>query len=159
MVVKKIVSESNSSPLVSIIMNCYNGEKYLKEAIDSVIAQTYNNWEIILCDNQSKDSSAEISKSYDDDRLRYFLAPEHTRLGQARDEAISYVQGMYIAFLDVDDLWVDSKLKSQVETLEAENYSLLYSNAEVIFEDGRTSLYSKKSKQRLVLKNYEEPRI
>ena len=156
MVAKKIVSEGNSSPLVSIIMNCYNGEKYLKEAIDSVIAQTYHNWEIIFWDNQSEDSSAEISKSYDDDRIRYFLAPEHTRLGQARDEAISYAQGKYIAFLDVDDLWVDSKLKSQVETLESKNYGLLYSNAEIIFEDGRTNLYSKNKKERFVLKEYKD---
>ena len=54
----------NNQPLVSVIMNCFNGEKYLREAIDSVIAQTYTNWEIIFWDNQSVDRSAEIFKSY-----------------------------------------------------------------------------------------------
>ena len=56
-------------PLVSVIMNCFNGEKYLREAIDSVLAQTYQNWELIFWDNQSTDSSAEIVKSYDDPRI------------------------------------------------------------------------------------------
>ena len=60
------------NPLVSVIINCYNGEKYLREAIDSVIAQTYSNWEIIFWDNQSTDSSAEIVKSYNDDRIKYY---------------------------------------------------------------------------------------
>ena len=61
----------NNQPLVTIIMNCYNGEKYLKEAIDSVYNQTYDNWEIIFWDNASTDKSAEIAKSYNS-KIRYF---------------------------------------------------------------------------------------
>ena len=61
------------NPLISIIMNCYNGEKYLQESLDSVINQTYKNWELIFWDNQSKDKSSEIFKSYKDKRLKYFL--------------------------------------------------------------------------------------
>ncbi|MEK7079138.1 MAG: glycosyltransferase, partial [Patescibacteria group bacterium] len=61
----------NSVPKVSIIMNCFNGSKYLRESIDSVYAQTYRNWEIIFWDNASTDNSAEIAKNYDS-RLRYF---------------------------------------------------------------------------------------
>ena len=60
-----------ADPLVSILMNCYNGEKYLHEAIDSVLAQTYKNWELIFWDNRSSDRSAEIFKSYNDKRLKY----------------------------------------------------------------------------------------
>ena len=59
-------------PLVSIIINCFNGEKYLREAIDSVISQTYKNWEVIFWDNQSTDRSARIFKNYKDERLKYF---------------------------------------------------------------------------------------
>ena len=61
-----------SKPLVSILMNCYNGEKFLREAIESIQSQTYHNWELIFWDNQSTDQSAEIFKSYVDRRLKYF---------------------------------------------------------------------------------------
>ena len=71
-------------PLVSILMNCFNGDTYLAESLDSVLSQTYQNWELIFWDNQSKDQSAEIFKSYDDPRLKYFLASEHTDLGGGR---------------------------------------------------------------------------
>ena len=70
----------SKKPLVSIIINCFNGEKYLREAINSVIAQSYENWEIIFWDNKSTDKSAKIFQSYNDKRLRYFLAPFHTEL-------------------------------------------------------------------------------
>jgi glycosyltransferase involved in cell wall biosynthesis len=95
-------------------MNCYNGEKYLRQAIDSVFAQTYSNLEIIFWDNQSTDSSAEIVKSYGDTRLRYFYAPRHTWLYEARNYAIGYARGEFIAFLDVDDLWFPRKLEQQI---------------------------------------------
>ena len=62
----------SDQPLVSIIINCFNGEKYIRKALDSVLTQTYENWEIIFWDNQSKDKSAEIFKSYDDKRFKYF---------------------------------------------------------------------------------------
>ena len=75
-------------PLVSVIMNCYNGEKYIREAIDSVISQTYQNWEIIFWDNQSTDRSAEIVKGYNEPRIRYVYAQKHTLLYEARNYAI-----------------------------------------------------------------------
>ena len=70
----------SEEPLVSILMNCYNGEKFLREAIESVLAQTYLNWELIFWDNQSTDQSADIFNSYDDKRLKYFYASKHTLL-------------------------------------------------------------------------------
>ena len=80
-------------PLVSVIMNCYDGEKYLTEAIDSVLAQTYQNWEIVFWDNQSTDRSAEIIKSYTDPRVKYFYAPKHTWLYEERNYAIEKASG------------------------------------------------------------------
>ncbi len=100
-----------TSPLVSVIMNCFNGEQYLREAIDSVIAQTYQNWELIFYDNQSIDNSAEIFKTYNDKRLRYFYASNHTLLYEARNNAIQYASGYFLAFLDVDDWWDPLKLE------------------------------------------------
>lgn len=101
-------------PLVSVLMNCFNGEKYLREAIDSVIAQTYTNWELIFWDNQSTDFSASIVKSYSDARIKYSYAPTHTLLYEARNYALRNTNGELIAFLDVDDWWLPEKLERQV---------------------------------------------
>jgi len=121
-------------PLVCVIMNCFNGEKYLREAIDSVIAQTYENWELIFWDNQSTDASAEIIKSYDDSRIRYFYAPDHTLLYEARNLAIKEAQGSLLAFLDVDDWWEPKKLEMQVPVFENEDVGLVCGNYEVFYE-------------------------
>lgn len=108
------IAERGQQPLVSIIMNCYNGQKYLRQAVDSVLVQTYQNWEIIFWDNQSDDQSAEIFKSYADPRLKYFYAPRHTLLYEARNHAIEKASGEFCAFLDVDDWWLPEKLEKQV---------------------------------------------
>jgi glycosyltransferase involved in cell wall biosynthesis len=104
----------DNTPLVSVLMNCFNGERYLREAIDSVIAQTYTNWEIIFWDNQSIDRSASIVKSYSDVRIKYHYAPTHTLLYEARNFAFAKTSGEFIAFLDVDDLWLPEKLERQI---------------------------------------------
>ena len=88
----------DSKLLISIIINCFNGEKFLRETIDSVVNQTYTNWEIIFWDNQSTDSTAEIVQSYKDNRIRYFYAPNHTPLGEARNLAMKEARGDYIGF-------------------------------------------------------------
>ena len=96
-------------PLVSIIMNCYNGEKYLREALNSVIEQTFQNWELIFWDNQSSDRSAFVFKRYDEKRFKYFYSPKHTLLYEARNYAIEKASGEFYAFLDVDDWWDTKK--------------------------------------------------
>ena len=77
--------------------------KYLEEAIDSIYAQTYSNWVVIFWDNASTDNSATIANSYDD-RVKYYLAPKTTSLGNARNLALKKAKGKYIAFLDSDDV-------------------------------------------------------
>jgi len=73
--------ESNSNiPVVSVIVNCFNGEKFLKKAIQSILDQTYQNFEIIFWDNKSTDNSAKIIKSYNDDRIKYYYANDFTKL-------------------------------------------------------------------------------
>jgi glycosyltransferase involved in cell wall biosynthesis len=115
-------------PLVSIVMNCYNGEKYLREAIDSTLAQTYENWEVIFWDNQSTDRSAEIFKSYVDPRLKYFYAPKHTWLYEARNYAIMKANGDFFAFLVVDDWWLPNKLEKQIPLFADPEVGLVCSN-------------------------------
>lgn len=124
----------NKQPLVSIIMNCYNSDTYLKEAIDSVIAQTYQNWEIIFWDNQSTDKSAEIVKSYSDKRIKYFYASKHTLLGEARNLAVEKASGKWIGFLDCDDLWYSNKLEVQLQNV-VNNIGMIYSRMEFLIEE------------------------
>ena len=115
-------------PLVSIIMNCLNGEKYLSNAIDSVIKQTYKNWELIFWDNQSTDNSASILKRYKDKRIKYFYSKKKTVLYKARNEAIKKSKGEFLAFLDVDDIWTRNKLSLQIPKFENKKIGLVYSN-------------------------------
>jgi glycosyltransferase involved in cell wall biosynthesis len=118
----------SSAPLVSVIMNCYNGEKYLAQAIDSVLAQSYANWEIVFWDNQSTDRSAEIFKGYADPRLKYFRAPTHTWLYEARNYALAEGSGELLAFLDVDDWWLPDKLEKQVLLFSDPQVGIVCSN-------------------------------
>ena len=115
-------------PLVSVIMNCYNGEKYLDESIQSVIGQSYENWELIFWDNKSEDKSSEIFKKYQDKRFKYFYANEHTSLYEARNLAIQKSTGDFISFLDTDDLWEKQKLEKQMYYFNDQSIGVVYSN-------------------------------
>ncbi len=115
-------------PLVSIIMNCFNGEKYLKQSIESIICQTYKNWELIFWDNRSTDNSAKILKSFKDKRIRYFYSKDKTVLYKARNLAIKKTKGEFIAFLDVDDMWSKNKLSIQIPKFKNKRIGVVYSN-------------------------------
>jgi len=116
-------------------MNCFNGEKYLRPALDSVLAQTYQNWELIFWDNQSTDRSPTICNSYRDSRIRYFRASEHTELGVARILAFRETRGELIAILDADDVARPERLTRQVAFLEQHpDVALVGSWAEYIDE-------------------------
>ncbi len=116
-----------NKPLISVIMNCYNGEKYLSQSIESVINQTYKNWELIFWDNRSKDQSSKILKSFNDKRLKYYLAEEHSLLYKARNLAIEKCKGEFISFLDVDDWWDPNKLQLQIKKFSDESVGLVFS--------------------------------
>lgn len=112
-------------PKVSVLMNCYNGEKYLKEAIDSVYAQTFTDWEIVFIDNCSIDKSSEIAKSYGN-KIKYYKTEQNIPLGAARNFGLQFCEGEYISFLDTDDIWLPSMLSEQIEALESDSYALAY---------------------------------
>lgn len=125
-------------PLVSIIMNCYNSEKYLKETLQSVYAQTYKNWEVIFWDNLSTDNSKNIACSFDD-KVKYYKGEYFLPLGEARNMAISKAQGEFIAILDCDDLWYPDKLTKQVAVFdEFPGIDLVYSDYAMLNENGTT---------------------
>ena len=109
--------------LVSVVIICYNGEQFLAEAIDSVIAQTYNNWELFLVDDGSSDRSVTIMQEYVTrypDKIRYLQHPKHQNRGQnaSRNLGITHAKGKYIALLDCDDVWLPHKLTRQVALME-----------------------------------------
>ena len=123
-------------PMVSVVMNCYNGERYLREAIESVYKQTYKNWEIIFWDNASSDNSAIIAKSYDE-KLRYFRSNQTVNLSVARNKALQKASGEFIALLDCDDIWLPKKLEIQSKHIqENPTAKLLFANTIHIDDKG-----------------------
>jgi len=129
-------------PKVSVIINCLNGEKYLRKAIDSVYAQTYPYWEIIFWDNASTDRSGEVARTYDE-RLRYFRGKETVPLGAARNLAIQQATGEFFAFLDSDDLWMREKLEKQMPLFEDPEVGLVFSDSILFNNEGdKQLLYS-----------------
>jgi glycosyltransferase involved in cell wall biosynthesis len=121
---------------VSVVMNCYNGGKYLRQAIDSLIKQTHQNWELIFWDNRSTDESESIVKSYSDNRIRYLLAQEHTCLGAARKLAVNCCKGLYVSFLDADDVYMPDNLSRKIEFIERESAGVVYGGGIYIDQNG-----------------------
>ncbi len=137
------IEMKEKEPLVSVLMNCYNGERYLREAIESVLSQTYQNWELVFWDNQSTDKSADIFKSYQDSRLKYHYAPTHTDLGGGRANAWPYLKGEFIAFLDTDDLWLPEKLTKQIPLFDSADVGIVISDTLFFNQKKERQLYGK----------------
>jgi glycosyltransferase involved in cell wall biosynthesis len=122
-------------PLVSVIINLRNGALTLREAIASVLAQTWKDWELIVWDDRSTDNSAAIVASFSDAKIRYLLAPDDAPLGKARRDAITHATGEWIAFLDQDDIWLPHKLESQLALAE-NNVGLIYGRTVRFYPSG-----------------------
>jgi len=107
-----------SKPLVSVIIPVYNGERYLTQSIESVLAQTYHPTEIILVDDGSTDKTATLAKQYHG-QIRYVLQ-KNLGAGAARNLGVEFAQGRFLAFIDADDLWMPKKLAQQMAVLASE---------------------------------------
>ncbi|HUZ75361.1 MAG TPA: glycosyltransferase family 2 protein [Stellaceae bacterium] len=124
-------------PLVSVIMNCAYGERFLKEAIDSVFAQTHPDWEIVFVDNCSTDGSAAIATAYESTgRLRSVRTSERIPLYAARNVGVENARGEFIAFLDVDDAWKPQMLESLLARMRP-GVSFVYGGYRYIDAAGR----------------------
>lgn len=110
-------------------MNCKDGEKYLSESLQSILEQTYRDWELIFVDNNSKDNSKNIFFNYVDKRLKYFYLEKSVSLGMARQYAYQKCNGKFIAFLDTDDLWLPTKLEKQIPLFDDNKIGLVTSNS------------------------------
>ena len=127
-------------PMVSVIMNVRNGASTLRESLDSVMAQTFPDWELIVWDDCSSDATATIVAQYSDPRIRYFLSPELTSLGVARNDAILKAQGEWLAFLDQDDFWLPRKLEMQM-ALADDATGIIYGRTVRFYPNGRDRDY------------------
>jgi teichuronic acid biosynthesis glycosyltransferase TuaG len=120
---------------VSIIMPAYNAAHYIAESINSVLSQTYTNWELVIIDDGSTDQTAAVAEEYvrKDNRIKC-IRQKNGRQGKARNNGLRHATGTLIAFLDADDLWVPAKLELQVQALTAQNVDLVYSDAQIFIE-------------------------
>lgn len=126
-----------NNKLVSIITPCYNGGRFIAETINSVLAQTYKEWEMIIVDDGSVDDSAEIVYrfAHEDDRIK-LVRQENAGSAAARNNGIRRAKGRYIALLDADDLWDPDFLRQQLRFMKRKNTVCVFSSYRRIDEDG-----------------------
>ena len=121
--------------LVSIIMPSYNTGRFITETINSVLNQTYNNWELIIVDDCSTDNTDEVVAPFlDDERIKYFKNETNSGAAVSRNKALREAKGKWIAFLDSDDLWMPEKLEKQISFMEENDYHFSYTNYSEIDE-------------------------
>lgn len=126
-----------AEPLISVIMPVYNSEKHLDASVESVVAQTYNSWELIIVDDASSDGSVLLLEKYAQKDSRISLYKNDINLGVSatRNKAISYANGDWVAFLDSDDIWFPKKLELQIKVCNSKN-KLCYAGALIIDSKG-----------------------
>ena len=130
----------NTQTLISIIMPMHNSATFVGEAIESVLAQSYREWELIIVDDESTDASVSIVEAYaqKDSRIRLFRNPKPIKMPSApRNMGLSMAKGRYIAFLDSDDMWLPEKLTQQIPLMQNPQVAIVYSNYEKMTESGK----------------------
>ena len=147
---------------ISVIINCHNSEKYIKKTIISVLDQTYKDFELIIFDNNSKDSTKEIVETFKDSRIKYFSTVTKYNLGKARELAVKNAKNCWISFIDSDDLWLSNKLYEQVEYIKKNSeVGLVYTDYIYINEHdielkkkSYTEYYKSLTIEKLIKKNF-----
>ena len=122
--------------LISIIMAAYNSEKTISRSIESVLSQTYTDFELIVINDCSSDKTADIVRSFDDDRIRLINNEKNMGVSKTRHNGVEASRGEWIAILDSDDIWKPDKLMKQVELQKKTGAELLYTGSAFIREDG-----------------------
>lgn len=126
------------TPLVSIIMPLFNAERYVAQSIESVLAQTYTNWELLVSDDHSTDNSVEIVKSFvdNDKRIKLFESEKNQGIAMTRNISIEHAKGRFVAFLDNDDIWMPEKLEKQLKFMLDKNCGFSYTSYELVDNKG-----------------------
>lgn len=125
---------SLTKDLVSVIMPSWNTAQYIQESINSVLNQTYPNWELIIVDDCSSDETDSVVLNISDDRIKYFKNEKNSGAALTRNRALREARGEWVAFLDSDDIWHPEKLEKQVQFMEKNGYVFSYHNFEKIDE-------------------------
>ncbi len=123
--------------LVSVIMPSWNTGRFIAESIQSVINQTYTNWELIIVDDSSTDNTDEIIAGFKDKRIKYLKNKKNSGAAITRNRAIREAKGEWIAFLDSDDLWTPEKLEKQLDFMNSNGYAFSYHDYEKIDEESK----------------------
>lgn len=125
-------------PEVSIITPSYNSSHFIENCIKSVLSQSFNDWELLIVDDCSKDNSLNLIKSITkgDDRIQLIALDENVGAAEARNIAIRQAQGSYIAFLDSDDVWKSDKLEKQLAFMKSENIAFSFTSYQPMSENG-----------------------
>lgn len=128
------------SELVSVIVPVYNAEKFIREAMDSVRAQTYESWELLLVEDGSSDGSVDVITNYiaetQETRIRLVRQPSNQGAACARNRGVREAAGRYIAYLDADDLWMPEKLEHEIKFMEKKNAAFAFTGYEFANERG-----------------------
>lgn len=146
--------------LVSIITPAYNSSKFISETINSIINQTYTNWELLITDDLSTDNTIEIVESYakNDSRIKLFKLEKNSGAAIARNNSIKFAKGRYITFCDSDDKWKKNKLELQLKFMQENELVFSFSDYEVIDENNNYQRYVKCPKKltykKLLRNNY-----
>ena len=139
----------NNLSYVSVVIPTYNHGEYIKNCLQSVIEQTFSDWEAIVVNNFSEDNTIEIVNSFQDSRIRLINFKNNGIIAASRNHGIRHARGKYIAFIDSDDIWMPEKLEKQVNQMEANNETLLsYVLYSWMFDDGTTKGIWPKPKNR-----------
>lgn len=118
-----------ASPLVSVVVPTHNRPEFLKKTIQSILSQTYTNWELIVISNGTNKANSDVVQKFEDRRIRYADQKNSGGPSSPRNHGIRLAKGVYVAFCDDDDLWMPSKLQKQVEMLELNpTFGLCYTN-------------------------------
>ena len=135
-------------PLISVVTPCYNSSAYIAQTIESVLSQSYTDWEMIIVDDHSTDQSAAIVKSYSDKDDRIVLLSTDRNTGSPaipRNIGIENSKGKYIALLDADDIWYPNKLAEQIALMESKPCRITYTNGVMMNEGGTVIRRMKKA--------------
>jgi len=142
--------------LVSIITPSYNSSKFMQDCVDSVLSQTYTNWELFIVDDCSKDNSRDIISelSNKEVRIKSIFLKENVGAAEARNIAIRQAKGKYIAFLDSDDIWKSDKLEKQLSFMKENDIAFSFSTYQLISEDGKNLTNVIKAPQKMTYHSY-----
>ncbi len=120
---------------VSIIMPAYNSARFIRHAVESVLAQTYTDWELLIVDDCSYDNTEQVVSAIKDPRIRYMRNEQNMGAASTRNRALRQAEGRYIAFLDSDDLWTPDKLEKQIAFMQQNGYAFTFTDYCIINED------------------------